>query len=107
MVVRDTPIPSQDDDVALPRTCVSENMEHPEACDVSVEQSLLDDPAVEAAQRLDDVYLMDLTDYFCTKDTCPVVVGNSLIYRDGNHVGDTYLKSLIPVLERRLPEELF
>lgn len=107
VVVRDTPIPSQDDDVALPRTCVSENMEHPEACDVSVEQSLLDDPAVEAAQRLDDVYLMDLTDYFCTKDTCPVVVGNSLIYRDGNHVGDTYLKSLIPVLERRLPEELF
>lgn len=107
VVVRDTPIPSQDDGVPLPRTCVSENMDSPEECDFSVEQGLLDDPAVDAAKRLDDVYFVDLTDYFCTKDTCPVVVGNALVYRDGNHVGETYMKTLAPVLERRLPEELF
>lgn len=107
VVVRDTPIPPTNKNTPRPRTCVSENMDRPGACDFTIERGLLDDPAIEAAQRFDDIYVMDLTDYFCTKDTCPVVAGNSLIYRDGNHVGDTYLKSLIPVLERRLPEELF
>ena len=107
VVVRDTPIPPTNKNTPRPRTCVSENMDRPGACDFTIERGLLDDPAIEAAQRFDDIYVMDLTDYFCTKDTCPVVAGNSLIYRDGNHVGDTYLKSLIPVMERRLPERLF
>ena len=107
VVVRDTPIPPTNKNTPRPRTCVSENMDRPGACDFTVERGLLDDPAIEAVQRFDDIYVMDLSDHFCTKDTCPVVAGNSLIYRDGNHVSDTYLKSLIPVMERRLPERLF
>lgn len=106
VVVRDTPVPSRDDDIPIPRTCVSGNMDKPHECDFSVEQGLLDDPAVEAAERLDDVYFLDMTDYFCSKDECSVVAGNTLIYRDGNHVTNTYLRSLAPVLERRLPQQL-
>ena len=106
VVVRDTPVPSRDDDIPIPRTCVSGSMDKPHECDFSVEQGLLDDPAVEAAGRLDDVYFLDMTDYFCSKDECSVVAGNTLIYRDGNHVTNTYLRSLAPVLERRLPQQL-
>ncbi len=40
----------------------------------------------------------DLTTLFCTADRCPVIVGNSLVYRDDNHVTIEYAQALGPVL---------
>ncbi len=40
----------------------------------------------------------DLTELFCTVDRCPVIVGNSLVYRDVNHVTDPYSRLLAPVI---------
>lgn len=37
---------------------------------------------------------IDMSDYFCTRDTCPAVVGNVLIYKDKSHVSTVYMKSL-------------
>ena len=40
----------------------------------------------------------ELSDYFCTADRCPVVVGNTLVYRDDNHVTTEYAQVLAPLL---------
>jgi hypothetical protein len=39
-----------------------------------------------------------LTDLFCTPTTCPVVVGNQLVFRDDNHLSIDYAQFLAPVL---------
>jgi hypothetical protein len=39
-----------------------------------------------------------LTDLFCTATTCPVVVGNQLVFRDDNHLSIDYAQFLAPVL---------
>ena len=40
----------------------------------------------------------DLTDLFCTLDRCPVIVGNTLVFRDDNHVTTEYAQLLAPVI---------
>ena len=40
----------------------------------------------------------DLTDLFCTPERCPMIVGNTLVFRDDNHVTTEYARLLAPVL---------
>jgi hypothetical protein len=40
----------------------------------------------------------DLADLFCTADRCPVIVGNTLVFRDDNHVTTEYAQLLAPVM---------
>lgn len=39
----------------------------------------------------------DLTDLFCTADRCPVIVGNTQVFMDGNHLTSAYSRLLAPV----------
>ena len=54
-------------------------------------------PATAAAAELDVPYV-DLNASICPSDTCPVVVGGVLVYRDTAHLSDTYVRTLIPQL---------
>ena len=40
----------------------------------------------------------DLTDLFCSPDRCPPIVGNTLVFRDDNHVTTEYAQLLAPVM---------
>jgi peptidoglycan/LPS O-acetylase OafA/YrhL len=40
----------------------------------------------------------DLTELFCTADHCPVIVGNTLVYLDENHVTLEYSRALAPAI---------
>ena len=40
----------------------------------------------------------DLTDLFCTTERCPVIVGNTLVYFDGNHMTLEYSRQLAPAM---------
>lgn len=42
---------------------------------------------------------LDFSDYFCTNDTCPPVIGNVLVYMDFNHPSGTYLTTMSPIAE--------
>jgi hypothetical protein len=35
---------------------------------------------------------------------CPVVVGNTLVYRDTSHVAESYAETIAPVLGKRLSD---
>lgn len=54
--------------------------------------------AEAAAVKAGSGEYVDLSEYFCTADRCPVVVGNTLVYRDDNHVTIEYAQLLGPVL---------
>jgi peptidoglycan/LPS O-acetylase OafA/YrhL len=40
----------------------------------------------------------DLSDLFCTPERCPPIVGNTLVFRDDNHVTTEYAQLLAPVM---------
>ncbi|AQA06713.1 acyltransferase [Mycobacterium sp. MS1601] len=40
----------------------------------------------------------DLTNLFCTNDTCPVIIGNTLVYLDRNHLTTEYARLLAPAI---------
>ncbi|NUR79534.1 MAG: acyltransferase [Dermatophilaceae bacterium] len=55
----------------------------------------------KAATAATGARYVDLLPYFCA-ETCPVVVGNTIVYRDSNHITSTYAQRLKPVLGKEL-----
>ncbi|MBS0616599.1 MAG: acyltransferase [Spirochaetes bacterium] len=62
----------------------------------------LSDNLVEAAQGMVGVGAINLTAYMCTKDLCPPVIGNVVVYRDAHHLTETFVRTLVPYLEKEL-----
>lgn len=48
----------------------------------------------------------ELSELFCTADQCPVIVGNTLVFRDDNHVTTEYAQVLAPVLTEKVERAL-
>ena len=42
---------------------------------------------------------MPTSDWLCTDTACPVIVGNTLMYRDDSHITATASRLLAPYLE--------
>ena len=53
--------------------------------------------AESAATKAGGGQYADLTELFCTADRCPVIVGNTLVYFDRNHMTLEYSRALAPV----------
>jgi hypothetical protein len=58
--------------------------------------------AVVAAVRGAGVSVVDPTEWFCAPAGCPVVVRNTLIYRDATHVTQAYSRALAPIMSAAL-----
>ena len=55
--------------------------------------------AAEAqATHVGGAQYVDTTDLFCTPERCPVIVGNTLVYVDENHMTLEYSRALAPVV---------
>jgi len=80
--------------------CLSGYLDDVAACTPSrataVKQSGI--AAESAATKTGGGHYADLTDLFCTTDRCPVIVGNTLVYLDENHVTLEYSRLLAPVI---------
>jgi hypothetical protein len=88
--VRDTPRP----DVLVPE-CISANRTQLSRCAMERDAILWEDgPEVTAAIDAPGVQLLDMTRWICPGDSCPVVIGGVVVYRDGNHLTATYARSL-------------
>jgi hypothetical protein len=100
VVLKDAPRPRLD-----VLECVADHDTEPEACAVSRKTAFSDpghatlEKAVRAAA---DVQLLDLTDRFCSPVQCMPVIGNVMVYRDHNHITDTYARSLRPYIAEAL-----
>jgi peptidoglycan/LPS O-acetylase OafA/YrhL len=81
-------------------TCLSAHLDDATAC--SPPQSVAVNDAGIAAEKAATMagggQYADLTALFCTPDRCPMIVGNTLVYRDDNHVTIEYAQVLAPVM---------
>lgn len=54
--------------------------------------------AESAATQTGGGQYADVTDLFCTANRCPVIVGNTLVYKDSNHITTEYSRLMAPTL---------
>jgi peptidoglycan/LPS O-acetylase OafA/YrhL len=55
------------------------------------------DEMIAASTLVPGTTLIDLTEYFCTEDRCPSVIGNVIVYRDSvGHMTATFARTLAP-----------
>ena len=71
-----------------PPICLSGSIDDASACAVAREDAVRTDriSAEVVATRNHDVAFVDTTDWFCTDDLCPPIVGNVLVMRDETHI---------------------
>lgn len=91
------PIP---DPQSMVPVCVSAHLDEATACaparSAAVNRSGI--AAEAAATKAGGGQYADLTDLFCTAERCPVIVGNTLVYFDRNHMTLEYSRGLTPAI---------
>lgn len=81
-------------------TCLSAHLDDAGAC-APMRSVAVDGDGIAAEQRVTTAAggsYADLTDLFCTPERCPMIVGNTLVFRDDNHVTTEYAQLLSPVI---------
>jgi len=88
--------------------CVAAHRSYAGTCDVPAAAALQSHAVWTDAERsrvlhgLRRVSLVDLNPRLCSAQTCPVVIGETLIYRDNHHLTATAARSLYPALRDQL-----
>ena len=54
------------------------------------------DPMIDAVAGSPGASLVDLTSHYCTADTCPLVIGGVIVFRDRHHISGTWSRTLGP-----------
>jgi peptidoglycan/LPS O-acetylase OafA/YrhL len=59
--------------------------------------------AIQEAAKAEDVAVIDPYDWVCAPSgNCPIVAGNTMVYRDYGHLADGFVEALTPVVEAEL-----
>jgi peptidoglycan/LPS O-acetylase OafA/YrhL len=91
--------PVPDPHTSVP-VCLSGHLDDATAC-APPRSTAVNQPGIaaeSAATNAGGGQYTDLTELFCTADRCPVIVGNTLVYVDENHVTLEYSRLLAPVI---------
>ncbi len=100
VVIPDTPVARRDVPACLAayRTAIGR-------CHLDVYRSLLlpRQRIVRAMVQAHGARVVDSTAWFCTPTVCPAVIGDTVVYRDDNHLTSVYAKRLAGVLDQALP----
>ncbi|MDF0514617.1 acyltransferase family protein [Agromyces sp. H3Y2-19a] len=100
IVLADTPRFS-----GTPAVCLSAHLADADACGRASSEALV--PSLRAAEAdLAGTTWVDLTDLVCSDSFCPVVLGDTLVYRDEHHMTATFGALLAPELGRVIDTEL-
>ncbi|MGO9384248.1 MAG: acyltransferase family protein [Mycobacterium sp.] len=81
--------------------CLSGHLDDATACS-SPRLTAVNEPGIaaeSAATKAGGGQYVDLTKLFCTTNRCPVVVGNTMVYIDEEHMTLEYSRLLAPVME--------
>jgi hypothetical protein len=92
------PIP--DPQSYVPIWCLSGHLDDATACSPP-RSTAVNEPGIaaeSAATKVGGGQYADITELFCTADRCPVIVGNTLVYVDENHLTFEYSRLLAPVI---------
>jgi hypothetical protein len=100
VLIQDTPYPQ-----GIGPECAATNPRQLFKCDRPQAQAIVEPQrrALIAAQATKSgIHVINPTPWFCAKNICPVVVGNTLVYKDNNHMSVAYGAVLAPVLDKEL-----
>jgi hypothetical protein len=91
-----------------PLACLSDHLGDVRACNYTRTDGYRDagptlHDVVATTVRRAGFQVIDTGDWTCGVDTCPVIVGNMMVYRDRGHVTNTYATWLAPIVESLLP----
>ena len=81
-------------------TCLASHLDDAAACAVA-RNVAVNQPGIvaeAAATTAGGGHYADLTDLFCTSSRCPVIIGNTLVFFDYNHLTSQYVLQLAPAL---------
>jgi len=95
--IRDVPTPRFD----VPE-CVSDNRSSLDECAFDRNEIMAENTAEVIAAEQTGVQLIDLTDWICSRDLCPAVINDLMVWRDTHHLTATYARYLAPVLAYEL-----
>ncbi|MER6670931.1 acyltransferase family protein [Amycolatopsis japonica] len=102
LAVRDNPRFGQS-----PSACVeSRGAESPECATPRYDLYAAEPPYETLPDLPPNVRFLDFSDYFCTAEVCPPVIGNVLVYLDDNHVSGTYMSTMSAIAEKAIIEAL-
>lgn len=94
LVVGDTPTPG-----TAPGACLSDHVQDAAACDLGVEvRNVVVQEGQRAAAQEAGARFVDLDEYLCNPEACPVIIDSTLVYRDGTHLTATMAARLGEVL---------
>ncbi len=99
LILGDTPTESAD----VPQ-CLSGHLKSVAAC-VSPRSYAVRGNRLEIENQLAAQFgakTVDTSDWLCTPQACPVIIGDLLVYRDRNHLTPDASESLVPLLEAAL-----
>jgi peptidoglycan/LPS O-acetylase OafA/YrhL len=91
------PIPDPQSEVPI---CLSGHLDDATACSPPT-SSAVNQAGIAAestATKAGGGQYADLTELFCTRARCPVIVGNTLVYRDWRHITLEYSRLLAPAI---------
>ncbi|XVU26203.1 acyltransferase family protein [Actinoplanes sp. CA-054009] len=100
VLLQDTPYP-----VDVVPECAATNPRQIYKCDRSQTRAIQEPQrrALVAQQAVKNgIRVIDPTPWFCANKKCPILVGNTLVYKDDNHMSLAYSQALIPVLDQAL-----
>ncbi|WP_216216071.1 acyltransferase family protein [Amycolatopsis aidingensis] len=90
-----------------PSACVEKHGRDAERCARPRAELLSPEPPYARMASLPaNVRFLDFSDYFCTEELCPPVIGNVLVYMDNNHISATYMTTMAPIVEEKLTSVL-
>lgn len=101
LVIQDVPVHPME-----PVTCLSEHLNDADACATSYEDAVfgnLSEMEQRAADATGASYLK-VEKYLCD-ETCPLILGDTLVYRDRHHLTATFSREMAPVIEHALFRE--
>ncbi|HEX8347260.1 MAG TPA: acyltransferase family protein [Actinoplanes sp.] len=84
--------------------CAAGNADDVTACNRPPANSIVEPnrrAAVAAAARAQGIAVVDPVPWFCTT-TCPIVVGDTLVFKDNSHLTTAYARALAPLITRAL-----
>jgi hypothetical protein len=94
--ISDVPTPEQ-----YPPGCLSRHVSNVPTCDTKLSAAIRLPDVKRAEFELagrEHVDWVDPTSWFCTSTTCPVIVGNLLVYRNIAHIEPAWSRFIAPVL---------
>ncbi|PID53472.1 MAG: hypothetical protein CSB46_07900 [Micrococcales bacterium] len=99
-LVADTPYQRKD----VPK-CLSENLSDIRGCSRSVESAMSDPQrrtGMESAAKQAGATVINPLGQMCTQQQCPVIVENTLVYRDNSHLTATFARTLAPYMADKI-----